>query len=790
MLRLSLVRRGLLAGALLAAGGGALALGVPSVAGATPSATKIVGGGGTAVTVGHPKTLAAAAVTPSDVAYTSTSGNIALISGDRVYLIPGALEANEFHIATAPSTYGTLTPADVYLVAGDGTAFIVGNPGSTHSTGSSSAVATSNSMSPTSLLFAKNGNLLIGEKHIVLGTQSAVAIQMVAKATVASACGYGLTACTAGNLYSIAGGGLLTQPSREIALGGLFNYSLTLDSTTPQGNLISTTNGSVTYLNYGSSTVTRYGQSLAHGAATTITGTPTGHGACTSGGGHIVSTGTSGPAILGTPAVTVDANNNVFVTDNSTGTNQGCTWLLPAAETASPVVIDGITTETTAGHYEIYNLTAPTGSTAVTSGSAAKSHYLATTDGIALDAAGNIVLGLGGSSDKGLWVIAEHNGTYWGTSMTKGAVYKVNATPSLTGVTSVVNGATGHVLLVDPTAIYNVTGGPTSPFTPATTTTLTESPQSGTAYVGTTVTFTAHVTPTSATGTVGFYVTGTLKSTQPLVSGTAHYTTNTLTAATYHVQAKFVSTTTATFTSSTSPLTTYVVTAATTRVTSVYQQLAETVKPGHLTLSCTSYAPATTAATPPAKTTRNLTEIRVCSLITLPQAKITGTQQTKSAPMNDLYINTARGTPTSGWSLSAIMVPSTTIPTTTHNSRDNDNANAWCDTIQGFCDSSIGRHALNSHGQIPASDLSLTGYECTHAATNHNPTPTLGHTTVTPPYTAHSTLATLQVLCSAAAGTSGGEFLVHAGTYTLTIPATVYKGLYYGTVQFTLVATA
>jgi len=289
------------------------------------------------------------------------------------------------------------------------------------------------------------------------------------------------------------------------------------------------------------------------------------------------------------------------------------------------------------------------------------------------------------------------------------------------------------------------------------------------------VTFTAHVTPASAAGSVGFYVTGVLKSTQPLVGGVAHYSTATLTAGTYHVQAKFVSSTTATFSSSTSPTTTYKVSAATTKVTGVFQQLAQTLKGGHLTLSCTNYEAATATVVPSA------TAIRVCNLITLPQAKITGIQQSKASTMNPLYINTARGTPTSGWSLSAVMVPSTTIPTTTHNGRHNDNTNASCDGVQGFCDSSIGTHATNLHGQIPATDLALTGYACTPATTNHNPVPTA---------TAGGTLKTARVLCTAAAGTSAGEYQVHAGTYTLTIPATVYKGLYYGTVEFTLVATA
>jgi hypothetical protein len=42
-------------------------------------------------------------------------------------------------------------------------------------------------------------------------------------------------------------------------------------------------------------------------------------------------------------------------------------------------------------------------------------------------------------------------------------------------------------------------------------------------------------------------------------------------------------------------------------------------------------------------------------------------------------------------------------------------------------------------------------------------------------------------LCTAPAGASGGLFLVGGGTFSLTIPPTVYAGTYYGTVQYTVV---
>jgi hypothetical protein len=287
------------------------------------------------------------------------------------------------------------------------------------------------------------------------------------------------------------------------------------------------------------------------------------------------------------------------------------------------------------------------------------------------------------------------------------------------------------------------------------------------------VAVTCTVSP-AGTGTAKFSVTGVVKATTPLTGGSATYKTKTLPAGTSKLKCTFVTSTATTFTSSTSGTVTYKVAAATTKVGGVFQQIAETLKGGHLTLSCTQYEKAT------ASVTVSATQIKVCNLITLPQTTITGVKQTAKSGMNALYINTARGTPTSGWSLSAVMVPSTTIPTTTHNGRHNDNGNVSCNGVQGFCDSSIGTAAATPHGQIPATDLSLTGYSCTPAATNTNPTPAA---------TAGGTLKAARVLCAAAAGTSAGEYQVHGGTYTLTIPATVYKGLYYGTVEFTLTAT-
>ena len=262
-----------------------------------------------------------------------------------------------------------------------------------------------------------------------------------------------------------------------------------------------------------------------------------------------------------------------------------------------------------------------------------------------------------------------------------------------------------------------------------------------------------------------------------MVGGTATFASDTLAAGTYSLTAKFVPTNGTNFTTSTStPAIAYKVTSATNpngrNPTGVYQPITETVKAGALTLSCTHYV------------TVEATAVRVCNLITLPPVTLNGVQQTKSATQQPLYVYTARGTGTSGWSLSAVMVPSTKdlgLPATPAKGTRAPVINTTCDSVNGFCNSTTGYTSGNAaHTSIPASDLKLTGFTCTPASTNANPTPTTA---------AGGALGTTVGICSAAAGNSGGEFEMANGTFTLTIPSTVWHGKYYGTVEYTLVSS-
>jgi hypothetical protein len=177
-------------------------------------------------------------------------------------------------------------------------------------------------------------------------------------------------------------------------------------------------------------------------------------------------------------------------------------------------------------------------------------------------------------------------------------------------------------------------------------------------------------------------------------------------------------------------------------------------------------------------TTPAVPAVSICPLITLPSIRLNGRKQTVTHVMNNIYVMTARGTATTGWTVSVAM---TRTPTNFIVGRTN---NVTCATVVGFCASNIGVHAANSHAHIPASDFHLlSGYSCTPAATNSNPTPTV----TTPAGTV--ALTAPQVLCSAKRGTSGGIFTVGGGTFKLTIPSTVYHGKYYGTVVYSVVAS-
>ncbi len=150
-----------------------------------------------------------------------------------------------------------------------------------------------------------------------------------------------------------------------------------------------------------------------------------------------------------------------------------------------------------------------------------------------------------------------------------------------------------------------------------------------------------------------------------------------------------------------------------------------------------------------------------CPLITLTPITLDGQTQVQTTPANTIFVSDNRGDPASGWSLTTYMVPTP------------GNTNATCASAKDFCNEDVAGHAADPNGQIPASDLAISAPTWS-VVDSSNPAPATG----TP-----GNYGTTQPLGSLAATHSGGTFAVNFN-YTLTIPASVYAGLYKGTVEF------
>ena len=482
-----LAAAGMASAALVLAPLGAL----PSAAAATPpQITTVTSYTGTAtVTLGHPKPATKAKLSPQAVAYNSANGDeaVGVLTGTgqaHVYLIAGATEPNEYHIQTTPNTFGTLVKGDAYLVAGSGTLGLVADPGATTTTtgGSTSPLAVTNPVAPMSLAFDHSGNLLIAGNHYSTTTQAS-GVQVVAKATCSSSCGYGYSALGAGHLYSVAGVGMrgLTRTPAISFTFGVLGFGLAVDA---QGNLLDSTNGDVLYVNVGTTPVTRYGKTIAGRTALTVAGTSTtGAGKCAKGGSSVPATGSKQSPNLQFAHPYVDTSGNVYLNDNWTEAGTGCVWVLPAATGT----VNGM--PVTAG--KLYSLTGPSTTTAFTNGAVANEASFTNPSAVVTDPAGNLVVSLSGTHPA-VRVIAESTGKFYGQTMTSGHAYLISGGPTATrttpgdatgfkfagtkvtfttivpyGITSLVNGAPGDVLLANGIngttgSVYEITGGPTS----------------------------------------------------------------------------------------------------------------------------------------------------------------------------------------------------------------------------------------------------------------------------------------------------------------------------------------
>ena len=439
---------------------------VPAVspAGAAGDSVTVVtgSGGSSAPSLGVPAREASAKISPTYVAYDPSNGDTAVASTQAgsvyVYLIAGASEANEYNIQTAPNptpAFGSLTSGDAYLVAGTGTAGLIAQPGNNQFGNSTTAVATANPITPTSVAFDPNGNLLIAGEN---GTVSA--IQVVAKTTGTF---YGVS-MTAGDLYTIADVGVSGAPSSAINMGAVAAPAngMSVDSS---GNIVVGNGIGVDFVNETSGSLNLYGKSIAAQSSVIIAGSLRGVTDCSSG----AASASASSLYFQSPAPFVDSSDNVYLSDNESGGSNGggCDWVLPAQSGT----LDGLSV--TAGN--AYKLAGDGGTTATSNGTAGVDANVSGTSQMTLDGAGNVVLAVSGAqpgTSPALQVLAESTATYYGVSMTAGDVYTVAGGPSntlatLSGPSSLTNIGSGNLYFTDGAAssanLDEFSGAPTAP---------------------------------------------------------------------------------------------------------------------------------------------------------------------------------------------------------------------------------------------------------------------------------------------------------------------------------------
>ena len=435
-----------------------------SPAGAAGDSVAVVigSGGSSAPSLGVPAAPGSAKISPTYVAYDPSNGDTAVASTQAgsvyVYLIAGASEANEYNIQTAPNptpAFGSLSSGDAYLVAGTGTAGLIAQPGNNQFGNSTTAVATANPITPTSVAFDPNGNLLIAGEN---GTVSA--IQVVAKTTGTF---YGVS-MTAGDLYTIADVGVSGAPSSAINMGAVAAPAngMSVDSS---GNIVVGNGIGVDFVNETSGSLNLYGKSIAAQSSVIIAGSLRGVTDCSSG----AASASASSLYFQSPAPFVDSSDNVYLSDNESGGSNGggCDWVLPAQSGT----LDGLSV--TAG--SAYKLAGNGGTTATSNGTAGVDANVSGTSQMTVDGAGNVVLAVSGAqagTSPALQVLAESTATYYGVSMTAGDVYTVAGGPSntlatLSGPSSLTNIGSGNLYFTDGAAssanLDEFSGAPTAP---------------------------------------------------------------------------------------------------------------------------------------------------------------------------------------------------------------------------------------------------------------------------------------------------------------------------------------
>ena len=282
------------------------------------------------------------------------------------------------------SFYGvTMTKSDIYTVAGTGTA---------GSSGDGGAATSAELTNPQGLSLDSHGNIVIVDT-------SNNRIRVVAESSGT----YWGVAMTAGDIYTVAGGG--SSGCSTSGVGGT-SASFTNPATAiadGNGNIVigDTSDNCVRVL--AGATGTYYGTSMTTGDVyTTVAG---------SGANGCLTNGPASSALLQAPYVSLDSHGNVMIADAS----DNCVRVL--AESTGTYY----GTSMTAG--SVYTI-AGTGTAGFSGdGAAATSAKLDVPTAATVDGSGNVVVC--DTGNERTRVVAESTGTFYGTSMTAGDIYTI-----------------------------------------------------------------------------------------------------------------------------------------------------------------------------------------------------------------------------------------------------------------------------------------------------------------------------------------------------------------------------
>ena len=426
------------------------------------------------------------------------NGDVAEVVGNQVFLLVNGTgqPATDFGIGTS----GTLTKGDVYLLAGQGA------PGWTPATSNGCKATGTNKVKATATIIGKpqqatfdsSGNLLIASN--VTGEMNVIAVP------VTTGNYYGFTGMPAGYTCFIAG---FTPATANLPAAPAINVhsASTVLSLGASGGLLKggtqnvalTTAAGAFVLNFASSTQSLYGQTLAAGSFTQVGGGGTATAVAGAQTLNALGSGTTAFAVQA-PRLDADASGNLWIGND--GQTQG-SWVLPAA--TGTVTIDGTATPVTVGKaYKFAGNGTSAKTTPPTNGAKAVTTSISTIVGVTGGSRREYRLLMGGSvatvtKINGAYVIANSSGTYYTQAMTAGDFYTIAGSAAHTlgkfrSPASISSDSNGNLWIADSNShvLYELTGGPTGPALPSTTTAVVSS-TSGTSVFGQSVTFTATV---------------------------------------------------------------------------------------------------------------------------------------------------------------------------------------------------------------------------------------------------------------------------------------------------------